>query len=185
MRRLLLALTMCVLATGCRHKQPQFVSVALPPLVPVAVDKTPGNGTGPLVQQVPAPAVPTTDVKLPKKAKKPKKKPAVPATVTGPAVGAVQVAGAGVPAPASSVVGALSAGGDGSPEKHKQASDLLSTLEKRLGSLSAGVADTQKEQLTRVRYFWGQAKAALIAGDADGAITLATKARVLLDDVVQ
>ena len=183
MRRLLLAMALCLAATGCRHKQPQYVAVALPPLAPVAVDKAPESGTMPLVQAVPAPAVPATDVKLPKKVKKPKKKPVVPAAAA--AAGPVQVASAGSPVPAANVVGALSAGEDGSPEKHKQASDLLSSLEKRLRALSASVVDAQKEQLTRVRYFWGQAKAALIAGDADGAMTLATKAKVLLDDVVQ
>ena len=182
MRRLLLMMALCLAATGCRHKQPQFVSVALPPLAPVAVDKAPDSGTAPLVQAVPEPTVPATAVKLPKKVKKPKTKPVVPAAA---ATGPVQVASAGAPVPAASVVGALSAGGEGSPEKHKQASDLLSSLEKRLGALSATVVDAQKEQLTRVRYFWGQAKAALIAGDADGAMTLATKAKVLLDDVVQ
>ena len=183
MRRLLLAMTLCLVATGCRHKQPQFVAVALPPLAPVAVDKTPESTAAPLVQPVPVPAVPATDVKLPKKARKPKKKPVAPAAVVTP--GPVQVASAGAPVPAANVVGALSAGGEGSPEKHKEAQDMLATLEKRLAALPASVAEAQKIQLTRVRYFWGQAKAALIAGDADGAVTLATKAKVLLDDVVQ
>ena len=181
MRRLLLLLTLCMVATGCRHKQPQYVAVALPPLAPVPVDKAPENASAPLVQPVPVPTVPATDVKLPKKAKKPKKKPATPAVQAGP----VQVASAGAAVPAANVVGALSAGGEGSPEKHKQAEDLLTTLEKRLAALPAAVVEAQKEQLTRVKYFWGQAKAALSAGDADGAFSLATKAKVLLDDVVQ
>ena len=185
MKRFWLVLTACMVLTGCRHKQPQYVAVALPPLAPVPVDKAPDPGSAPLVQPVPAPAVPPTDVKLPKKVKKPKKKP-VPVTPPGVVPAApVQVAGGGAPVPAASVVGALSAGGEGSPEKHKQAEDLLTALEKRLAALPAAVVDAQKEQLARVKYFWGQATAALDAGDADGAFTLATKAKVLLDDVVQ
>ena len=177
-----LSLALCLVMTGCRHKQPQYVAVALPPLAPVPVDKAPEGGTAPLVQPVPAPAVPATDVKLPKKVKKPKKKAVV---AQPPLTAPVQVAGAGAPMPAANVVGALSAGGEGSPEKQKQAEDLLTTLEKRLAALSPSVLDAQKEQVARVKNFWAEAKKALNAGDADGAFTLATKAKVLLDDVVQ
>ena len=180
MKRLLLVLAMCVAATGCRHRQPPFVApVSLPPLAPVPVDKAPETATAPLVAPVPLPTVPVTNVKLPKKVKKPKKKPAVPAA----APAAVQVAGAGAPVPAESVVGALSAGGQDSPERHKQAADLLAALKKRLAGLSSDVAERQKTQVNRVRYFWDEANKALEAGDADGAWTLATKARVLLDEV--
>ncbi len=174
------ALLVCLLGTGCRHKQPQYVAVTLPPLAPVPVDKAPESGTGPLVQPVPVPVAPVTPVKLPKRVK-PKKKPAVPVVASTP----VQVAGTGAPVPAASVVGALSAGGEGSPEKRKQAEDLLTTLEKRLAALPLALVDAQKEQLTRVKHFWDEARAALNAGDSDGAFTLATKAKVLLDDVAK
>ena len=180
MRRLLLVLAMCVVVTGCRHKPAPYVAaVSLPPMAPVPVDKAPEMAS---VPPVPAPAAPVTNVKLPKKVKKPKKKAAVPAPVAG-LPGAVQVAGTGAPVPAASVVGALSAGGQDSPEKHKQAADLLAALKKRLAGLSSDVADKQKSQVDQVRHFWDEANKALEAGDADGAWTLATKARVLLDEV--
>ena len=180
MRRVLLAMVICLAATGCRHRQPQYVAVALPPPVPVVLDASP-LVNAPLVQPVPVPALPATDVKLPKKVKKPKKK-VLPAATGNPPV---QVAGDGAPVPAANVVGALSGGGEGSPEKHKQAEDLLAALEKRLAALPGNVAEGEKAQLSRVKYFWGEAKSALLAGDAEGALTLATKAKVLLDDVVQ
>ncbi len=180
MKRVWLALVMCVAATGCRHKPAPYVAaVSLPPLAPVPVDKSPETASAPLVPPVPAPTAPVTNVKLPKKVKKPKKKPAVPAASLAP----VQVAGGGAPVPAASVVGALSAGGQDSPGRHKQAADLLAALKKRLAGLPSDVAERQKTQVDRVKYFWDEANKALEAGDADGAWTLATKARVLLDEV--
>ena len=97
----------------------------------------------------------------------------------------VQVAGTGAPVPAADVVGALTAGDQGNPEVQRKAADLLGTLEKRVAALPSAVVDGQREQVARVKQFWGEAHSALMAGDADGAWNLATKAKLLLDDLAK
>jgi hypothetical protein len=85
----------------------------------------------------------------------------------------------------ASPVGELSAGGNAAPQTQQDASDLISSSEQRLARLSQAIARQQQAQLRKVRYFLKQAKQALNTGDAEGAKTLATKAKLLLDDVVK
>ena len=178
MRRLGWALAACVLATGCRHKPARVVAIQLAPVAPVPIERAPEPATPPMVQSVPvAPPLVTAVTLPPKRVKRKKKIVAPPAPV--------QIAGTGAPVPAADVVGALTAGDQGSPEMQRKASDLLGVLEKRVAGLSAAVLDAQKEQVARVKYFWGEAHGALVAGDADGAWNLATKAKLLLDDLVK
>ena len=169
---------LCVLATGCRHRQPAMATITLPPDEPVPLEKA-AEIAG-LVPPAPVLMAPLPAVKVPvTKVKKVKKKTApVPVAQTP-----VQVANAGAPASAESVVGALTAGGEDSPGTKKKAAELLTALEKRVAALSKDVVNKQPEQVARVKFFWSQAHAALAAGDADGAWNLATKAKVLLDDV--
>jgi hypothetical protein len=75
----------------------------------------------------------------------------------------------------------LSAGGDSSPKTPK-AAELIAACERRLNDLPQDVAE-QQSQLRKVRLFLRQAKQALGTGDAEGAMTLATKANLLLDDL--
>ena len=177
MKRSGCCLVFVVVLAGCRHRAPVPAPMTLPPPTPVAVE--PADVAAPLVPKVPVPSAPTSAVKLPPR--KVKRKKALPPPAPAPA----QVASNSAPVPASDVVGALTAGGARNPETQKKAADLITNLEKRLAGLPTQVVDVQKEQISRVKYFWGEAKAALLAGDADGALTLAIKARVLLDDVVK
>ena len=80
-------------------------------------------------------------------------------------------------------IGALTPGGEQVPELQQRAGELIAANDKRLNALSAEFKDKEKEQLIRVQNFQKQAQTALGAGDADGAYTLATKAKVLLDDL--
>jgi ElaB/YqjD/DUF883 family membrane-anchored ribosome-binding protein len=83
-----------------------------------------------------------------------------------------------------SAIGELSAGGDSTPQTQQDAKELIATSEHRLNNYSPA-ARQQQEQLRKVRYFLKQARQALSSGDAEGARTLATKAKLLLDDLAK
>jgi hypothetical protein len=93
-----------------------------------------------------------------------------------------QPAAAQAPA-AQAAIGALSAGGDVNPHAQQEVTDLIGSIDKRLSGLSPQVAETQKAQISRIRNFEKQAQEALASGDLEGAKTLATKAKLLLDDM--
>jgi ribosomal protein S20 len=80
-------------------------------------------------------------------------------------------------------IGALSTGGDSSPRSQQEAAEMIASIEKRLNGLSVQTAEAQKTQISKVRNFQKQAQDALSSGDVEGAKTLATKAKLLLDDV--
>jgi ribosomal protein S20 len=87
------------------------------------------------------------------------------------------------PGSQAAAIGALTAGEEANPQTKQDAADLIVSIEKRLNSLPAQTTDEQKAQISKVRNFWRDAQAALKSGDAEGAMTLATKAKLLLDDL--
>jgi ribosomal protein S20 len=87
------------------------------------------------------------------------------------------------PSPEVTAIGALTAGGEENPQTKQEASDLIASIEKRLNALPTQTTDDQKAQISKVRNFWRDAQEALKSGDAEGAKTLATKAKLLLDDL--
>ncbi len=169
---------LCAGATGCRHKQ-NVAYVPVPLATTVPLEKAPEP---PLVAQVPVEPGPPLPVKTaPKRIRRPKKK--VVPVVVAPAPAPVQVANSGLP-PAEAI-GALTAGGDSSPAKLQQAADLVSGLEKKIAGLGPDWRQRQKDGLVRVRYFESQAQVAIKGGDGEGAVTLATKAKLLLEDLLK
>ncbi|WP_041596990.1 hypothetical protein [Granulicella tundricola] len=169
---------LCLVDTGCvfHHKTRIVLPAAPPTQVPLA--SAPEPAKPPVVAQVPLIPTPVTTVKLPEKKKPKKKKPVIPTAAP------TQIASSGVPTPeARDVIGALTAGGDATPEKKLRAADMIGDLEKRLSGLAPTIQDKQKDAIARVRYFQHEARTALDSGDADGAVTLATKAKLLLDDL--
>jgi len=165
---------------GCRHK-PQVVP--LPPvLTPVALDPVPEPKNPPMVEvpQIKLPPVPVAT-----NAGKPKRGRKKPKAITTPEP--VQAAVAPPPVPAASpeetAIGALTAGGEANPQTKQEAADLIASIEKRLNALSPQKAEEQKVQVSKVKNFWKDAQDALKSGDAEGAKTLATKAKLLLDDL--
>jgi ribosomal protein S20 len=172
---------MAIGLAGCRHK-PQLAP--LPPvLTPVALEDIPEPENLPMVESPPEklPPVPVSaDAGKPKRKKKQTPKivpPSEPAPET-------QVASA-TPAqsPEETAIGALTAGGETNPQTKQDAADLIASIEKRLNALPAQKAEEQKAQVSKVRNFWRDAQEALKSGDAEGAKTLATKAKLLLDDL--
>jgi ribosomal protein S20 len=94
----------------------------------------------------------------------------------------VQVASA-APPPEETAIGALTAGGEASPQIKQEAAELITSSEKRLNALPSQKAEDEKAQVSKVKNFLKDAQEALNTGDAEGAKTLATKAKLLLDDL--
>jgi hypothetical protein len=83
----------------------------------------------------------------------------------------------------AAAIGDLTAGGAANPQAQHEAASLIHTIQLRLNALSPQTARRQRAQVNRVRNFWKQAQEALNSGDVEGATTLATKAKLLLDDL--
>jgi ribosomal protein S20 len=175
---------LCALLTaglgGCRHKtQPAPLPLVM---APVALLEIPEPADLPMVEepQVKLPPVPVaSNVKPKREKKKPTAKVAAPAPAPP-----VQVAAATPPASAEeTAIGALTAGGEANPQTKQEAADLIASSEKRLNALPAKKAEDEKAQVSKVKNFLKDAQEALKSGDAEGAKTLATKAKLLLDDL--
>jgi ribosomal protein S20 len=161
---------------GCRHK----LQVATLPavLTPVALIDIPEPRNLPMVE---APVIRLPPVAYASTAKPKRRKPA-PKVVT-PLPEPVQVASALPPPEPESAIGALTTGGEATLQTKQEASELITSSEKRLNALSAQKAEEEKAQVSKVRNFLKDAGDALKSGDAEGAKTLATKAKLLLDDL--
>ncbi len=94
----------------------------------------------------------------------------------------MQVAAA-TPPPAPGTIGQLSTGGETTGQELQQATDLVHAQESRLSSLSSSVQSEHKTEVDKVKHFLVQAEDALKSSDAEGARTLAVKAKVLLDEI--
>lgn len=105
------------------------------------------------------------------------RKPAPPQELPPPPEPAVN------PAPAVSAIGSLSSGDAGS--NRWQAEQSIVSVERGLNSINRNLDDSESKTADHIREFLKQARAALSAGDMDGARTLAAKAKVLLDDLTK
>lgn len=70
-----------------------------------------------------------------------------------------------------------------SDEARRQTSDLIQNTERGVSSLHRSLSSEQNKTVTQIRSFLSQADRALHNGDLDGAYTLATKAKLLLDEL--
>jgi ribosomal protein S20 len=162
---------------GCRHK-PQVATLPAI-LTPVALIDIPEPENLPIVE---APIIRLPPVAYASNAKPKRKKPAP--KVVAPPPEPVQVAAAPTePKPEETAIGALTTGGEATLQTKQEASELITSSEKRLNALSSQKAEEEKAQVSKVRNFLKDAEEALKSGDAEGAKTLATKAKLLLDDL--
>ncbi|HEY2040612.1 MAG TPA: hypothetical protein VGG95_13150 [Edaphobacter sp.] len=83
----------------------------------------------------------------------------------------------------NAAIGALSLGGEANPRAQQEAAELLASIDKRLNGLPSYKAKSDRSQVSRIRNFQHQAQDALSSGDVEGAKTLGTKAKLLLDDL--
>ena len=128
-----------------------------------------------------APQIKVTQTK-PKRVPSKKTLPKATADGTTPAATPPPVDGVNPVPTTESSIGALSAGGDATPKTQQDASELIVSCGQRLHDSSQNTKE-QRASLRKVEYFIKQAKQALGTGDAEGAMTLATKAKLLLDDL--
>ena len=161
---------------GCRHKAVVYVPPQLT-MATIELEVPPEPENPPMIEAPAEAAVVLPPPPHPPPPKKVTRKKAAPAKDTAPPV---QVASA---EPATLAIGALSTGGDSKPQSQQEAKDLIASILKRIGALAAKTADAQKDQIRQVRHFLDQAQQALNSGDAEGAKNLATKAKLLMDDV--
>lgn len=166
---------MCGLS-GCRHKRPQL-PVLPPVLAPVPLETPPVSEEQPMI---PAPVVELPPVPIAAAAASPRRerRRIVPKTSA-----AAPEEAAPEPMPDTVAIGELTAGGAADPQAQQEDANLISSIEKRLNALPARTVRRQRTQINKIRNFWQQAREALNSGDVEGAKTLATKAKLLLDDL--
>jgi hypothetical protein len=180
-RRLMLVVACAGLACGLSgcvhlHKAPR-VPVLPPVLTPIPLVNVPAPANLPLI---PAPVVDLPPMPTAAAAASPRRerRHLVPKSATAPAEEA-----APEPMTDEAAIGDLTAGGAANPQAQHEAASLIHTIQLRLNGLSPQIARRQRSQVNRVRNFWKQAQEALNSGDVEGATTLATKAKLLLDDL--
>jgi hypothetical protein len=158
---------------GCGHKQVKF---HIPITSPVDLETLAATSEGD-IDPVPQPDL--APLPWPEPSRPPVRRRVPPRE---DASGAPQP-GNDTPGPADLAIGALTSGGDATPQSQQQARDLIASVDRRITALPAKVADAEKAQLRQVRKFLDQAKQALNTGDTDGASNLANKAKVLMDEL--
>jgi hypothetical protein len=180
--RRLLSATLCAGFTlglsGCLFRKHQVKIPPLPPvLAPVTLVEVPRPSPPPMLApphiKMPPEPVSAAAAKFPRERRRPVVKPEPPdEPVTTPP-----------PVPDTVAIGSLTAGGETNPQSKQAATDLIASNDKRLSALPAPKSDDQKAEISTVKNFQRQAQEALTSGDAEGAMTLATKAKLLLDDL--
>lgn len=163
---------------GCRHPRPK-VPVLPAVLAPVPLATVPPPAESPMLT---APEVELPPIPVAAAAASPRRerrhvapKPATAAVPAEPE--------APEPMTDTAAIGELTAGGAANPQAQQEAADLIASIEKRLKALPSQTLRKQRTQISKIRNFWEQARQALNSGDVEGAKTLATKAKLLLDDL--
>ena len=83
-------------------------------------------------------------------------------------------------------LGNLTTGNESTDHSGRQQTDtLLQSQHKRLAGISAATAALHAQQMEQARLFLRQADEAWQKQDVEGARTLATKAKLLLDEITQ
>jgi hypothetical protein len=118
--------------------------------------------------------------------KKTKRTPPANATNTPPPATPTTTPAPEPPAPAeTATLGALAPEGGANPQQQQEVAGKIAAVERRVNDLPASVADREQKQIAKVRLFLKEASDALKGGDVEGAKILATKADLLVDDVMK
>lgn len=178
MNRALRISTSLILAlplAGC-NKRVVVATAPPPPPTPVVSVPPPTHPTEPLPE---IPVIASPEVPIPTE---PTVRPPVrrrPPTTNQP----VETASAAPPGIAD--LGELTTGGESNNEQfRRQTEDLLRTQNRRLGSLSSAAIAMHSKQVEQARLFLKQAADAWKKQDMEGARTLGTKAKVILDEIL-
>ena len=173
--RLCASLILAFPLAGC-HKRVMVATVPpLPPPTPVVSVPPPTHPTEALPE---IPLIASPDVPIPTE---PPPRPPVrrrPPTSTQP-VETASTAPSGI-----ADLGQLTTGGESNNESfRRQTEDLLRTQNRRLAALPAAVAAMHSQQVEQARLYLKQAADAWNKQDMEGARTLGTKAKVILDEI--
>lgn len=85
-----------------------------------------------------------------------------------------------------SPMGQLSAGDSSTnPALREQTVKLIATTEGRLSAVNSSIASNKHDTISQIQGFLAQAKKALDINDLQGAQTLATKAKILVDEMLR
>jgi hypothetical protein len=166
---------------GCLHKNPQMVSLPLN-TAPVELASVAEPDNPPTIEAPPAEEMPTPIAEAaatPRTRRRQTPRPTTPAVAAPAPAQVASVEGVDE----ESAIGALTAGGDASPQTRQEATELIASNDKRLKALPASTVKAQRSQINKIVNFQRQAQSALNSGDAEGAKTLATKAKLLLYDL--
>jgi hypothetical protein len=175
----LLAVVFVGALAGCHHRAPGF-SLAQLVLLPVELETSPAPESLPEIETLPEPEPPPLSPVSPPKVVARRR------TATTPAAkdeGQPPAQVASEAEPAALAIGALTTGGDDAPQSQQEAQDLIASILKRIAALPAKTAAAQRRQIAQVRHFLDNAQKALDSGDAEGANNLATKAKLLMDEL--
>ncbi len=173
-----------LMLSGCAHHKVR--SIVLPPFTPVELAQLPPDDDPPMIEgDDDADDLPPVPVAEGATTPKRQRRRVVKVTAPPPPVDAAvtQVATGPTEAESASIIGQLTPGGDQDPKAQQEASELIGANERRLSALPAEVVRGQAALVSNVRDFQKKAMQALRSGDAQGAKTLATKGKLLLDDL--
>ncbi len=206
-----LCFLLAIFCAGCSHKPPVTPQQAqAPPLQtgkatlesPKTTQQAEKTDT-PLASPLPPPSAQTVPLPppTPKRVRKPKKPKPVdtpPATAAAP-VGSQNSQPSSPPASAqvtpppqlqpaasNSAIGQLTTGDSASGERTKhETADLIGATQQGLIGIKRPLSNEEKATAGQIHNYLKQAQQALDNGDADGAHLLATKAKVLLDELMK
>src|SRR5262249_6417033 len=118
--------------SGCHHKPvvPQLPAITQP----VAIETPPSPAKPPMVEASSAKMPPVPVAAAGGKVRTRRK--STKTTASTAAAPPTQVASVEAPTPEQTAIGALSTGGDASPQAQKEAGDLIASIDKRLTALS-------------------------------------------------
>ncbi|HUA91460.1 MAG TPA: hypothetical protein VL991_02775 [Terracidiphilus sp.] len=164
--------------TACIHKTQQAQVQPMAP--PVEDNPPPPPSTASVNLPPPVASIPTEPTKnAPTVATKPPRKHR---KNNNPAPSAPTLEAANpAPSPGVPAIGQLSSGDPA--DFKKEAEDSIAATERGLNGITRTLSDAEQKTADHIRDFIKQAKAALASGDVDGARTLATKAKVLLQEL--
>jgi hypothetical protein len=130
------------------------------------------------------PPPPPKKVRHRKKTPKPVEPQTVAATSSGPSASAQSPIVP--PVMGASPIGQLTTGDSAAGERTKhETADLIGSTQQGMNGIKRPLSADEKVTVAQIRTFLSQAQKALDSGDADGAHTLATKARLLLDELTK
>jgi hypothetical protein len=188
---------LAVWVTGCAHKQPVAAPQAstAPPLPPSSMTKVPPVPSMPAPSQ-PEVGPPGSDQKAqdtqPPPAHHPRRsKKHAPPDTTVAAAPAAQSPAAAPPAvaaaapPPEPTLGQLSAGSGADSRERAAMSEQIREQEVRLSKIKHPLNEEDEAITRQVEVFLAKARQAVTENDLDGAQTLTTKAKVLLDELTR